>query len=108
MVELGESERNGVVSCLRYEGRDERGWHILAVSPQSHLGAEEGGPLKIFNITMQGKTLELVQQKEEMRVYVNPDPTGFDEWAIGSERIPVQSPQPQSRGSHSHIATHGG
>ena len=37
--------------------------------------------------------MELVQQTEEMKVYVNPDSEGFDEWAFGSERLFVQTPQ---------------
>ena len=31
---------------------------------------------KIFKITLHGKELELVQQTEEMKVYVNPDKDG--------------------------------
>ena len=52
---------------------------------------------KIFKIKFYGKELELLQQTEEMKVYVNPDKEGFDEWAIGNQRMLVGSPKPQSR-----------
>ena len=82
---------DGAVPGLRCEGRDERGWFILVVSPGPE--AEH----KIFKITLHGKELELVQQTEEMKVYVNPDKEGCDEWAIGNQRLLVGSPKPQSR-----------
>ena len=52
---------------------------------------------KSFKIKFHGKDLELLQQTEEMKVYVNPDKKGCDEWAIGNERLLVGSPNPQSR-----------
>ena len=79
---------------VRCEGKDERGWFILVVSPM-----EEGPEAvrKIFKIKCDGKELELVQQTEEMKVYVNPDKKGFAEWAIGNQRVLVGRPKPQSR-----------
>ena len=52
---------------------------------------------KIFKIKFCWKEFELLQQTEEMKVYVNPDKEGFDEWAIGNQRLLVGSPKPQSR-----------
>ena len=49
---------------------------------------------KSFKIKFHGKELELLQQTEEMKVYVNPDKEGFDEWAFGNERLFVQTLQP--------------
>ena len=84
---------DGAVPVLRCEGRDERGWFILVLSPMEGPEAVR----KIFKIKFYGKELELVQQTEEMKVYVNPDKEGFDEWAMGNQRLLVGSPKPQSR-----------
>ena len=73
---------DGATPYLRCEGRDERGWVVLVVSPMASPGAER----KILQTTVQGKKLELVQQTEEMKVYVNPDEEGFDEWVCGNRR----------------------
>ena len=68
-----------------------------------HPGGESDGrscseaARKIINIKVDGKKLKLVQQEVEMKVYVNPDKEGFDEWAIGNLRVPVGPPKPQSR-----------
>ena len=83
----------GAVSDLRCEGRDERGWFVLVVSPMEGPEAER----KIFKNKLHGKELELVQQTAVMKVYVNLDKEGCDEWAIGNERWLVGSPEPQSR-----------
>ena len=56
-----------------------------------------GAVRKIFKIKFYGKELELLQQTEEMKVYVNPDKKGCDELAIGNERWVVGTPKPQSR-----------
>jgi len=106
MVEPRVAERSEAFSGLRYLGWDDRGWHTLLVGPQAQPGAEEDGSRKIFRIAMQEKALELVQQEYEMRVHVNPDPAGPDEWVIRGMMMQVRSPQPQSR--RSHIAKHGG
>ena len=84
---------DGAVPVLRCEGRDERGWFILVLSPMEGPEAVR----KIFKIKFHGKELELLQQPEEMKVYVNPDKEGCDEWAIGNERWLVGTPKPQSR-----------
>ena len=84
---------DGAVPVLRCEGRDERGWSILVLSPMEGPEAVR----KIFKIRFHGKDLELLQQTEEMKVYVNPDKEGCDEWAIGNTRLLVGTPKPQSR-----------
>ena len=52
---------------------------------------------KSFKIKFHGKDLELLQQTEEMKVYVNPDEEGLDEWVCGNQKLLVGSPKPQSR-----------
>ena len=84
---------DGAVPVLRCEWRDERGWSILVLSPMEGPEAVR----KIFKFEFRGEELELVQQTEEMKVYVNPDKKGCDEWAIGNERLLVGTPKPQSR-----------
>ena len=42
------------------------------------------------------KVLELVQQDVEMTVFVNPEPSGADEWVIRGEILQIGSPQPES------------
>ena len=46
---------------------------------------------------MAEKVLELVQQEVEMTVYVNPEPSGADEWVIRGEVWEISSPQLESR-----------
>ena len=84
---------DGAVPVLRCEGRDERGWFILVVSPMEGPEAVR----KIIKIKLHGNKLELVQQTDEMKVYVNPDKEGCDEWAVGNERLLVGTPKRQSR-----------
>ena len=43
------------------------------------------------------KVLELVQQDVEMTVFVNPEPSGADEWVIRGEIWEIGSPQLESR-----------
>ena len=59
------------------------------------------GPTRILRVTIGDKTIESVQQQEPMKVYVNPEAKGFDEWEIppGSGfRLLVGSPSPSSEG----------
>ena len=50
----------------------------------------------IFRVVMAEKVLELVQQEVEMTVYVNPEPSGADEWVIRGEVWEISSPQLES------------
>ena len=84
---------DGAVPVLRCEGRDERGWCILVLSPMEGPEAVR----KIFKFKFHGQKLELVQQTEEMKVYVNPDKEGCDEWAIGNTRLLAGTPKLQPR-----------
>ena len=70
-----------------YVGQDDRDWQVFQLSPQVRVMGEEVTPGKTFTIRLQHKTVELVQQEEEMRVYVNPDPQGPDEWEVGGVRF---------------------
>ena len=47
---------------------------------------------KIYNVTLNGKYVSFVSQKQLMRVYVDPSPTAFDEWEIGGQRFLVAPP----------------
>ena len=60
-------------------------------------GGANGDSRQIFRIVMAEKVLELVQQKVEMTVYVNPEPSGADEWVIRGEVWEIGSPQLESR-----------
>ena len=74
---------------LRDLGRDDRGWRTVLV-PARQPGADRS----IFMLTVYGKRIRLVQHEEDMRVFVNPDPNGQDEWAIrGSFSTAILSPQ---------------
>ena len=55
-------------------GKDARGWTTL------YIPAMPGGATSIIRVIVDGKELELVTQSESMRVYVNPEKSGFDEW----------------------------
>ena len=76
---------------ITHLGKDIRGWHVFDVPPQSQ------NELTMINLKIGGKLLQLVQQSQPMRVYVNPKNGEPDEWEIpaGSEhavRIGVASP----------------
>ncbi|MDA8583141.1 hypothetical protein N9L68_02885 [bacterium] len=77
---------------LRYLGHDQRGWHVYIEDARPWPPADDESP-KIFRFEREGKLLELVQQACEMKVYVNTDPHGADEWEIGEDKIQIHSPQ---------------
>ena len=63
----------GVAGDAVLRGRDERGWAMIDVYPSRK-------PRAIYT-EIDGKPQELCSQsKEIMRVYVNPEKEGFDEW----------------------------
>ena len=63
----------GVAGDAVLRGRDERGWAMIDVYPSRK-------PRAIYT-EIDGKPLDLCSQsKEIMRVYVNPEKEGFDEW----------------------------
>ena len=77
---------------ITYLGKDNRGWHVFDVPPQS-----QNELTTMINLKIGGKLLQLVQQSQPMRVYVNPKNGEPDEWEIpaGSEhaaRFSVASP----------------
>ena len=88
---------NRAVASVRFLGFDERGWQMLRVPGK----AVADGTTRILQVTVGDKTVELVQQQDPMKVYVNPEAKGFDEWETppGSGfRLLVGSPSPSSEG----------
>ena len=67
------------VTCniITYLGKDIRGWHVFDVPPPQ----SQKKPTMI-NLKIGGKLLQLVQQSQPMRVYVNPKNGEPDEWEI--------------------------
>ena len=71
-------------------GRDKRGWITVRVPAQ-----KPGQELCIWDLTIDGKKLQLVQQPATLKVYVDPDRTKFDEWespANSGHRMLIGSP----------------
>ena len=68
---------------ITYLGKDNRGWHVFDVPPQS-----QNELTTMINLKIGGKLLQLVQQSQPMRVYANPKNGEMDEWEIpaGSEQ----------------------
>ena len=88
---------NRAVASVRFLGFDERGWQMLRVPGK----AVANGTTQILQVTVGDKTVELVQQQDPMKVYVNPKANGFDECETppGSGfRLLVGSPSPSSEG----------
>ena len=85
------ADTTGLPPGLHYWGQDERGWHVFSVDAQL---SEDGNV--IFRVALPEKVLELVQQDVEMTVYVNPEPSGADEWVIRGEIWEIGSPQLES------------
>ena len=81
---------------LLYLGKDERGWHVFSVDAQLSEDRNGDSPRKIFRVALPGKVLELVQQDVQMTVYVNPEPSGADEWVFRGEIWEIGSPQLES------------
>ena len=96
MAEGQSASTNGRASCLHYLGQDERGWHVFSVDAQLSEDGNGDSPRKIFRVALPGKVLELVQQDVQMTVYVNPEPSGADEWVIRGEIWEIGSPQLES------------
>ena len=80
------------IRCLDF---DERGWPMLLVPAQ----VVADGPTRIWRVTMKNKTLEFIEQQEQLKVYVKPEADGFDEWETppdsGTKAL-VGSPSPSS------------
>jgi hypothetical protein len=81
-----------MTSGVEYMGKDIRGWYVFDVSPTSDTKLREKTPT-VFNITINGKFLQLVPQTQPMRVYANPKNGEADEWEIGGLRMAIVSPQ---------------
>ena len=86
---------NGKSTCLHYLDRDEREWHVFLVDAQVSRNARANGPT-ILRVVMAEKVLELVRQEIEMTVYVNPEPSGADEWVTRGEVWEIRSSQLES------------
>ena len=91
MTARHSADTTALAAGLHYSGKDPRGWHVFSVDAQL---SEDGNV--IFRVALLEKVLELVQQEVEMTVYVNPEPSGADEWVIRGENLQIGSPQPES------------
>ena len=68
---------NMTTTGITYLGKDNRGWHVFDVPPQS-----QNGGTTMINLKIGGKLMQLVQQSQPMRVYANPKNGEADEWEI--------------------------
>jgi len=64
---------------------DSRGWMVLEVAAQQESRPKTMLKFKVHPDGGQPKQLVLVFQRTKMRVYVNPDPLGLDEWEMPPE-----------------------
>jgi len=67
---------------------------VFELAPRS---ASERPTVLVLKVTLPNraeKTLELVRQTKTLKVYVNPDSLGYDEWDIGGQVFQIMSPQP--------------
>ena len=72
-------------SLLSRLPNDNRGWMVLELAAQPGSGPTTIVKLKVHPEGGHPKQLELVCQTTKMRVYVNPDPLGNDEWEMPPE-----------------------
>ena len=72
-------------SLLSVLPNDSRGWMVLELAAQQESRPTTILKLKIHPDGGRPKQLELVCQRTKMRVYVNPDPLGNDEWEMPPE-----------------------
>ena len=96
MTARHSADTTALAPGLHYSGRDERGWHVFSVDAQLSEDGNGDSPRKIFRVVLAEKVLELVQQEVEMTVFVNPEPSGADEWVIRGEIWEIGSPQLES------------
>ena len=96
MTARHSADTTAMAAGLHYLGKDPRGWHVFSVDAQLSEDGNGDSPRKIFRVALPGKVLELVQQDVEMTVFVNPEPSGADEWVIRGEIWEIGSPQLES------------
>ena len=96
MTARHSADTTALAASLHYLGKDPRGWHVFSVDAQLSEDGNGDSPRKIFRVVLPEKVLQLVQQEVEMTVYVNPDPSGADEWVIRGEIWEIGSPQLES------------
>ena len=96
MTARHSADTTALAAGLHYSGKDPRGWHVFSVDAQLSEDGNGDSPRKSFRVVLAEKVLELVQQKVEMTVYVNPEPSGADEWVIRGEIWEIGSPQLES------------
>ena len=64
---------------------------VFEVAP---ISASERPTVLVLKVTLPNraeKTLELVRQTKTLKVYVNPDPLGHDEWDIGGQVLLIMT-----------------
>ena len=65
---------------------------VLEVAPQPSTEAPMSLELEVTLPNRIKKSLELIRQAEVLKVNVNPDPLGCDEWVMNGQMFYVQSP----------------
>ena len=75
---------------------DDKGWIVLNVAPRNPMEAPEVLKAKITSSNGIVKVISLVRQLTTLRVHVNPDPQGFDEWIMNGQMYKVLS-EPESQ-----------
>ena len=81
---------------------DSKGWMVLELAPRSINEAPQVLKLEITTSDGIVKVISLVRQLATLRVHVNPDPKGADEWVMNDQMFQVIcDPEPQSQSSSS-------
>ena len=81
-------------AAVRVVGWDIRGWLVPSIEGKA---PGDDGPPGVFDFVVAGKRLCLVQQRSPLRVFVNPDPQGMDEWEINDVLVDVGPPSAEEQ-----------
>ena len=100
------SELPALQSVLDVLPPDGKGWMVLNVAPRNPMEAPEVLKVKITSPNGIVKVISLVRQLTTLRIHVNPDPQGFDEWKMDGQMYKVLSePKPQEERTSSTSST---
>ena len=65
---------------------DSRNWMVFEVAPRQESEKPHVLTLEVpLPNGVMKKTIQLVSQTKTLKVYVNPDPFGYDEWHVGGQ-----------------------
>ena len=77
-----EPEYDAILKVLH---PDSRGWLVFELAPRRADASPVVLKLKVTLPSGAKKFIELVRQTNVMKVNVNPDPEGFDEWTVNGQ-----------------------